>query len=73
MHGSGQLILLAALNYIILGWTNIWDANHAYQTFKSIRNIFGLILNIHSINALKETFRKTKKLCDNQGSLICTH
>ncbi|XP_042498555.1 pentatricopeptide repeat-containing protein At1g26460, mitochondrial-like [Macadamia integrifolia] len=52
---------VAALNCVILGCTNIWDLDRAYQTFEAIGNAFGLTPNIHSYNALMCAFGKLKK------------
>lgn len=53
---------IAALNCVILGCANIWDLDRAYQTFASIRDIFGLAPNIHSYNALICAFGKLGKV-----------
>eukprot|EP00262_Sarcandra_glabra_P013656 TRINITY_DN3842_c0_g1_i1.p1 TRINITY_DN3842_c0_g1~~TRINITY_DN3842_c0_g1_i1.p1 ORF type:complete len:613 (-),score=79.09 TRINITY_DN3842_c0_g1_i1:21-1859(-) len=52
---------VAALNCIILGCSNIWDLDRAYQTFEAIGGTFGLTPDIHSYNALMSAFGKLKK------------
>ncbi|KAK1379475.1 Pentatricopeptide repeat-containing protein [Heracleum sosnowskyi] len=49
---------VAALNCIILGCANIWDAERAYQTFESISTTFGLTPDINSYNSLICAFGK---------------
>lgn len=43
---------VAALNCIILGCANIWDAERASLTFKAISTTFGLTPDINSYNSL---------------------
>lgn len=64
MHASGQPVPIAAINCVILGCANIWDADRAYQTFESISSTFGLRPDSHSINALLEAFGKNKKTAE---------
>ncbi|PIN11470.1 hypothetical protein CDL12_15938 [Handroanthus impetiginosus] len=52
---------IAALNCVILGCSNIWDLDRAYQTFSAIDATFGLTPNIHSYNALMCAFEKVSK------------
>ncbi|KAG0569430.1 hypothetical protein KC19_6G090200 [Ceratodon purpureus] len=61
MHANGQPVPLAAINCVILGCANIWDADRAYQTFESINGTFGLRPDVHSINALLDAFGKNRK------------
>lgn len=56
---------VAALNCIILGCSNTWDVDRAYQTFEAISATFGLIPNTHSYNALMCAFAKLKKVPTN--------
>lgn len=64
MHGSGHPVSLPAINCVLLGCANIWDADRAYQTFEAIGSIFGLRPDVHSINALLDAFGKNRKVAD---------
>lgn len=55
---------VAALNCIILGCSNTWDVDRAYQTFEAISSSFGLIPDTHSYNALMYAFGKLKKTAE---------
>ncbi|KAE8705378.1 Pentatricopeptide repeat-containing protein [Hibiscus syriacus] len=48
-HADPPYKSVTALNCIILGCGNIWDIEHAYQTFDAISSSFGLTPDIHSI------------------------
>jgi hypothetical protein len=58
-----QQVPLSAINCVILGCSNIWDIDRAYQTFEAIRSVFGHMPNVHSCNALIDGFAKMKKVC----------
>lgn len=62
MQSSGQQVPLAAVNCVILGCANVWDADRAYQTFDAIGSTFGLTPDVHSINALLDAFGKNRKV-----------
>ncbi|KAF7124783.1 hypothetical protein RHSIM_Rhsim12G0135900 [Rhododendron simsii] len=62
---------VAALNCIILGCSNTWDVDRAYQTFEAISSTFGLIPNTHSYNALMNAFGKLKKT--SEASSVFEH
>ena len=53
--------LVAALNCVILGCSNIWDLDRAFQTFEAIQITFDLTPDIHSFNALMSAFGKMKQ------------
>ncbi|KAH9315224.1 hypothetical protein KI387_023851, partial [Taxus chinensis] len=52
---------VAALNCIILGCSNIWDLDRAFQTFEAIQKTFDLTADVHSYNALMSAFGKMKQ------------
>ncbi|KAL8104570.1 hypothetical protein AgCh_028690 [Apium graveolens] len=53
---------VAALNCIILGCANIWDAERASLTFKAISTTFGLTPDINSYNGLICAYGKLKQV-----------
>lgn len=55
---------LSAINCVILGCSNAWDIDRAYQTFEAIRSVFGLMPNVHSCNALIDGFAKMRKVSE---------
>lgn len=59
-----QQVPLSAINCIILGCSNVWDIDRAYQTFEAIRSAFGLMPNVHSCNALIDGFGKMRKIAE---------
>eukprot|EP01018_Ginkgo_biloba_P030852 Gb_21554 [translate_table: standard] len=52
---------VAALNCIILGCSNIWDLDRAFQTFEAIEKSFELTADVHSYNALMSAFGKLRQ------------
>eukprot|EP00252_Welwitschia_mirabilis_P001978 TRINITY_DN11937_c0_g1_i2.p1 TRINITY_DN11937_c0_g1~~TRINITY_DN11937_c0_g1_i2.p1 ORF type:complete len:462 (-),score=94.30 TRINITY_DN11937_c0_g1_i2:230-1615(-) len=52
---------VAALNCIILGCSNIWDLDRAFQTFEAIEKTFGLTPDVHSYNAMMHAFGRMKQ------------
>lgn len=52
---------VAAVNCIILGCSNIWDLDRAFQTFEAIQKTFELTPDVHSFNALMSAFGKMKQ------------
>lgn len=52
---------VAAVNCVILGCSNIWDLDRAFQTFEAIQKTFDLTPDIHSFNALMSAFGKMKQ------------
>lgn len=62
MHSAGQPVPLAAVNCVVMGCANVWDADRAYQTFDAIGSTFGLRPDVHSINALLDAFGKNRKV-----------
>ncbi|XP_051146300.1 pentatricopeptide repeat-containing protein At1g26460, mitochondrial-like [Andrographis paniculata] len=63
-HAHPHIKSIAAVNCIILGCANMWDADRAYRIFNSIDATFGLTPNIDSYNALICAFGKLKKTDD---------
>ncbi|KAJ7529093.1 hypothetical protein O6H91_15G033700 [Diphasiastrum complanatum] len=60
-HAKKHVIALASINCIILGCSNAWDVDRAYQTFQSIGSVFALRPDVHSYNALIAGLAKTKQ------------